>query len=275
MASAATPTPTALTPGPMWVNDHNYGPLVSIITWFLIITSFLSVMARVGTRLAVVKRVYADDITIMFALVSCRDRIHFFYAWLIVWDVASFGRTIDMCVLASHAWIGKAHGVAKPCQPCSFPKGRETRLAQARPGARSLPLSKESFSAELLYIVIITLIKISVCFYLTGLTPIRTQKTIVFSTGCFILLWGFSSIIVLGFQCHLPHTWDTLQGKCINIKAFWTYVDVMNIVTDLPLIILPAMIISRLQADTSRKAVVISCFASRVLYAIFPLLDPK
>ena len=41
----------------------------------------------------------------------------------------------------------------------------------------------------------------------------------------------------------------------------------MNIVTDLPLIILPAMIISNLQADTSRKAIVIACFACRVLYA--------
>ena len=71
MSAAATPTPTALTPGPLWVKDHSYGSLVSIITWFLIITSFLSVFARIGTRLAVVKKLYADDITILVALV-CR-----------------------------------------------------------------------------------------------------------------------------------------------------------------------------------------------------------
>lgn len=77
MSAAASPTPTALAPGPLWVNEHNYGPLVSIITWFLIITSFLSVSARVGTRLAVVKRVYADDITIMVALVCPTARFPF------------------------------------------------------------------------------------------------------------------------------------------------------------------------------------------------------
>ena len=70
--STATPTPipTALIPGPLWVTDQNHGPVVSIITWFLIITSFLSVAARVATRLAVVKKIFADDITIMVALVS-------------------------------------------------------------------------------------------------------------------------------------------------------------------------------------------------------------
>ena len=72
-------------------------------------------------------------------------------------------------------------------------------------------------------------------------------------------------MFILGFQCSLPHTWNTFGGKCIDLRAFWTYVDVMNVVTDLPLVILPAMIISKLHADTSRKAIVICCFAARVL----------
>ena len=124
---------------------------------------------------------------------------------------------------------------------------------------------KELFASNILYVAIVTLIKISVCLYLTGLTPVRLQKTIVLVVGSFIIAWGASAIIVLGFQCDLPHTWDALGGKCINHLTFWTYVNVMNIVTDLPLIILPALIVSRLHADTGRKAIVIACFASRIL----------
>lgn len=163
------------------------------------------------------------------------------------------------------------HGLGKPIASLDsstivlFMKVRTLGRQDPNHGAHCLPVLKENFSSEMLYLAILTLIKISVCFYLTGLTPIRTQKMIVLITGSFILLWGVSSMFVLGFACQLPQTWNIVQGKCINLKAFWTYIDVMNIVTDLPLIILPAFIISKLQADAGRKAIVIACFACRVL----------
>ena len=30
-----------------------------------------------------------------------------------------------------------------------------------------------------------------------------------------ILVWGFSSLMALAFQCSIPHPWDS-AGKCIN-----------------------------------------------------------
>lgn len=56
--------------GPHWDRPENHGPLVSVITFFLVITAFLSVVARLGTRYAVVRSLRWDDVTIIVAMVD-------------------------------------------------------------------------------------------------------------------------------------------------------------------------------------------------------------
>ena len=60
----------ASTDAPLWNTPKNHGPLVSVISWFLGITAFLSILARVATRVAVVRQLRWDDASIMFAMVS-------------------------------------------------------------------------------------------------------------------------------------------------------------------------------------------------------------
>lgn len=83
--------------------------------------------------------------------------------------------------------------------------------------------------------------------------------------SAFTTLWILSSLFVVGFQCKVPHTWDVINGSCINLVGFWTYFDVMNILTDLALIILPFIICSRLQIAFNRKVTILACFALRIL----------
>ncbi len=56
------------TNAPHWETSENHGPLVSVITWFLVVTAFLSVLARVATRFAVVRQVRLDDVSIVVAM---------------------------------------------------------------------------------------------------------------------------------------------------------------------------------------------------------------
>lgn len=58
------------TDAPRWESPQNHGPLISILAWFLIITSFLSILARVATRYAVVRQLRGDDAIIIVALVA-------------------------------------------------------------------------------------------------------------------------------------------------------------------------------------------------------------
>ena len=57
------------TDAPLWESSRNHGPLISVLTWFLIITSFLAVLARIATRFVVVRQLRLDDASILFALV--------------------------------------------------------------------------------------------------------------------------------------------------------------------------------------------------------------
>ncbi|KAL8960041.1 MAG: hypothetical protein Q9183_005532 [Haloplaca sp. 2 TL-2023] len=93
----------------------------------------------------------------------------------------------------------------------------------------------------------------------------------------FILLWMFTSFFVVGFQCHLPDPWRSISNTCIDIKAFWAYYHIMNALTDIALIILPWIILSNLQVEARRKAVIIGCFAARIMSVspLFPQPNPQ
>ncbi len=57
------------TDAPLWETSENHGPLVSVITWLLVIAAFLAVLARVATRYALVRQARLDDVSIITALV--------------------------------------------------------------------------------------------------------------------------------------------------------------------------------------------------------------
>ena len=57
------------TDGPLWDSAENHGPVVSVISWLLIVALFLTISTRIATRWAVVRQIRSDDITIITELV--------------------------------------------------------------------------------------------------------------------------------------------------------------------------------------------------------------
>lgn len=47
----------------------NHGPVVAVVTWFLTVASVLWVIIRVGTKLALSRKLATDDYLIIIALV--------------------------------------------------------------------------------------------------------------------------------------------------------------------------------------------------------------
>ena len=54
-----------------FVTDSDKTPLIKVITWFLLATSVLSVIARAFTKAAVIHKRSLDDYLVPVALVSC------------------------------------------------------------------------------------------------------------------------------------------------------------------------------------------------------------
>ncbi|KAL8730062.1 MAG: hypothetical protein Q9181_004793 [Wetmoreana brouardii] len=219
---------------PLWDTPENHGPLVSVLTWFLVITSFLAVTARVATRYAVIRQLRADDATIMAAM------------------LLSIGESITTSLQASNG-LGKHIGSISPHKVAHF--------------------QKSLYAAGFLYIGTVSLVKLSICLLLNNLTPVQVHQTFIRVLGAFTVLWMISSFFVIGFRCHLASAWQTLENRCIDITAFWAYYHIVNILTDLTLIGLPWVIVSNLQVEARRKAIIIGCFAARILVVAITILQ--
>lgn len=131
---------------------------------------------------------------------------------------------------------------------------------------------QSTYASGFLYVGALTAVKTSVCLHLNQLTPQKSYKTIILGVGAFAWLWAFSCFFVIAFQCHLPRPWETVEGSCIDIIGFWTYADIINILTDVALVILPCIILSNLQVKRIRKIIIISCFVARILW-VHPCLS--
>ena len=54
---------------PLLVSTDNHSALISIVAWVLTVTTAFSVLIRLSTRFGISKKLKADDVFIMIALV--------------------------------------------------------------------------------------------------------------------------------------------------------------------------------------------------------------
>lgn len=80
-----------------------------------------------------------------------------------------------------------------------------------------------------------------------------------------IVGWAVSAIFVRAFACSLPSSWDYINGSCVDLVAFWAYVDAVNVITDLLITGVTIEILVHLQMPIGTKAMVVGVFGSRIL----------
>ncbi|KAJ8120049.1 hypothetical protein ONZ43_g3145 [Nemania bipapillata] len=79
-------------------------------------------------------------------------------------------------------------------------------------------------------------------------------------------LWLVSAAAAGLLQCALPTPWDfTNSSYCINRRAWWTFVVVLNVITDISLVGLYFFIITGLRIARARKVSIIVAFSTKLL----------
>ncbi|KAI4191988.1 MAG: hypothetical protein LQ346_004533 [Caloplaca aetnensis] len=194
-----------VTDAPHWNTSENHGPLVNYLTWFFIISAFLAVSTRIYIRYAAVRQVRWDDAAIVVAML-----------------------------------LAVGHSIATSLQAGNG-LGRHIDSISSRD---ITDFQKSLFASEFLYIATVSAVKISICFCLNALAPIKRQRSIILALEAFIGLWTLSSVFVVAFRCQLPQTWRFIDGKCIDIYGFWAYYHAVNILTDVALIVVPCLVIA-------------------------------
>ncbi|KAF5002396.1 hypothetical protein FGRMN_408 [Fusarium graminum] len=122
---------------------------------------------------------------------------------------------------------------------------------------------KGQFVSDILFFIALGLSKLSATTTVGNMSPLTHMKLLPIQ----ILIggWTLSAVLVRGFACSLPSSWDYIDGQCVDLVAFWTYVDAVNIVTDLLITAVTIQILIHLQMPLGTKAMVVGVFGSRIL----------
>lgn len=77
------------------------------------------------------------------------------------------------------------------------------------------------YASELLYILSLSLAKISVLQFIDKLNVNKLHKKTCFLATIAIIAWAVAAFFTLAFQCRIPIPWDRNSGHCINAVSSW------------------------------------------------------
>ncbi|QPC67415.1 hypothetical protein HYE67_009646 [Fusarium culmorum] len=208
----------------------NKSPVVRAVSMILMVVTVFSVFIRLLTRLAAVKRLKYSTFFTSDEIMILTSMIFSIAQSTIVYTQSSNG-------------LGKL----------------DVSSSQVS------SILKAQLGSDVLFFITLGLSKLSATSTIWTMSPL-SNKTIL-PIQILIGGWAISAVLVRSFACSLPNPWDYLNGRCINMVAFWIYADAVNIGTDLLITALTLGILVHLQMPVGRKAMVIGVFGCRIVYA--------
>jgi hypothetical protein len=125
-------------------------------------------------------------------------------------------------------------------------------------------MPKYLYSSDILLIPTLAFAKASVILLIVAVNP---QRNILLA--CYVLLgvvalWAVMGIFTLAFQCKLPRPWDYDSGRCINQQVLLVFVGLINILTDIGVILLSFFLMRNVQVSVFRRWQVVGLFGTRI-----------
>ncbi|CAO2652760.1 Nn.00g021710.m01.CDS01 [Neocucurbitaria sp. VM-36] len=207
-------------------SSENVGPFVDVVTWILLITSALAVLTRLITKRALSRRIDVDDAFVIAALIT------------------SIGSGISVSVQTANG-LGRDISSLADNQIVAY--------------------QKSEYANKLLYIATLAFAKLSIISLLMILTASDLHRNLGIGLTGFIALWGIASEFVTAFQCGTVEPWRFLgpEVQCLDLTSFWRGMGVINMLTDLALILFPVHVIVTLQMSMGKKITILTFFGAR------------
>jgi len=80
-----------------------------------------------------------------------------------------------------------------------------------------------------------------------------------------IVAWAVSSVFAIAFRCSVPPRWRDGANSCWNSFTVYLGINIVNIATDIALIVVPTTMMWKVQTSLDVKVQVISLFTIRIL----------
>ena len=95
-------------------------------------------------------------------------------------------------------------------------------------------------------------------------STLKGMRILFVAFMAFVMTWGIGSAIALALQCQTPAPWNVINNQCVNQAALYYSVGVLNIITDVAIILMPALIVFNLQIRRRERASIWIIFATRL-----------
>lgn len=165
------------------ISGDNYGPVVSIVTWFLLVATIITVITRTAMRWVLTRKGHLDDAVIL----------------------AAAGLAIAQSVVITAGMVpnglGKRHDLS---------------------ASQRVLFQKYYYAGALLYIPCICASNLAVLFLLQTITPIASHKRLLVATEAVTVVWATTAELAMAFQCKLPTPWAVLDGQCFDLVSSYS-----------------------------------------------------
>ncbi|EHA23250.1 hypothetical protein ASPNIDRAFT_125883, partial [Aspergillus niger ATCC 1015] len=127
--------------------------------------------------------------------------------------------------------------------------------------------NKLTYAAQLLLIPVLSLSKVSTCRLIHRLTPGQRIRRANLITMIAVGLWTVFALFATALQCR-PH-WEYLPSHCVGKGAVNYPIILINIVTDLALVVIPLIMIWSVQMTLQKRLQIIASFSSRLVLTTY------
>ncbi|KAH7338507.1 hypothetical protein BKA66DRAFT_435277 [Pyrenochaeta sp. MPI-SDFR-AT-0127] len=129
-------------------------------------------------------------------------------------------------------------------------------------------IQKAYYAADLLFIITLCFVKLTLVVFFNNISADQFQKRIIMTLGVFCVAASVCMLFAAAFQCGVSRAWEVMTLHCFDQTAFWIAFGVIDMMTDIGLILLSLMLVWDLRIPISRKVVVVGCFAPRMLVVV-------
>ncbi|KAF2870022.1 hypothetical protein BDV95DRAFT_71621 [Massariosphaeria phaeospora] len=220
--------PTFLATRATPITPYDKSTAITISTWVLLGVLVVMFLARAAIKSIVSRKFSVDDLLILLA------------------TILAIGLSVTTLILASEG-LG---------------------ILEALTLRRANAIMKAYYASDFLYISSLCFVKLSLvaCFYKSYMKNTNpAQRRIVLGLGIFIVGWTLASLVAVAFQCGLPRPWEMMTLHCYNSGIFWIVYCIIDMTTDVSIIMLSVNLVAYLKVSLSRKVAVVACFAPRIL----------
>ncbi|KAL4758597.1 uncharacterized protein BDW70DRAFT_141310 [Aspergillus foveolatus] len=207
------------------LSPDNHGPIITLTSVCLLIVAVIFVLAKSGSAIYFKQRRTAGSTPIWAALA------------LSVVQVVVLQKAVD-------SGLGK----------------HEAGLSESQ----IQRLSKFSYAAQLLLVIVLSLSKLSTTLLVWKLTPSRSLRQYCTISATVIAGWTIFALFSISFQCQLPETWRYTPERCAGEGALFYPIAVFNILTEVIIVILPFIMMQNVQMASQKKVKILSSFSSRL-----------